>query len=230
MCRKPLDLATMEVDHVVPKTLLEKPTQLGTILADFELPADFDLQSFANWLPACGPCNNLKRSRVFESTPLIQLVLQNAQEKAPKAARLAAERVNDRAVSKAWNTIKRAYEPGNLNEPISEDILEFASFHAPRREPEVASEPMQLTPGIQVLSEKDNHQVPWPRASPARRGCPGRVLPPVAVEHLSTDGQGVSIRLTTAADRAGRENDGPFYASAALLRAGSALGALGEGG
>ena len=57
-------------------------------------------------------------------------------------------------------------------------------------------------------------------------------LPPGALEleHLSADGQGVSIRLTAAADLASRENDGPFYASASLLCTGSALGALGEGG
>lgn len=159
MYRKPIDLATMEVDHVIPETLLENPTQLNTILADFGLPADFDLQSFANWLPACGPCNNLKRSHVFESAPLIQRVLQDAQEKAPKAARLAADLVNDRAVSKAWNTIKRADESGELSELIKADIRKFASFHVPRREPEVVSEPMRLTPLIQVLSENDRIRV-----------------------------------------------------------------------
>ncbi len=155
MCREPIDLLTMEVDHIIPETLLEDPRRLATILAEYGLPVDFDLQSFANWQPACGPCNNRKRSSVFNPTPRIQLELQIAEEKAPKAAALAAERVNAQKASKAWNTIKRAAAAGVLSESISADIMEFVSYHAPRREPEVASEPMQITPLIQVLSEKD---------------------------------------------------------------------------
>lgn len=153
MCREPIDLLTMEVDHIIPETLLEDPTRLATILTDFGLAADFDPQSFANWQPACGPCNNRKRSRVFDSTPRIQLELQIALEKAPKVEALATKRVKDQTASKAWNTIKRVAATGELSESISAEIMEFASFHAPIREPEVASEPMQLTPLIQVVSE-----------------------------------------------------------------------------
>lgn len=155
MCGKPIDLFSMEVDHVIPETLLKDPTRLTTILANYGLPADFDLQSFANWLPACRPCNNQKRSRVFNATPLIQLQLQTAEEKAPKAAKLAVELVNTQKAARAWSTVKRAYEAGDLSEQLSADILEFTSFHLPRREPEVAKAPIRLTPLIQVLSEND---------------------------------------------------------------------------
>jgi hypothetical protein len=155
MCGEPIDLLTMEVDPVIPETLLNDPTRLATILSEYGLPADFNLQSFANWLPACRPCNNRKCSRVFNTTPRIQLELQIIAEKGPKAAALAASRVNAQVAARAWNAIKRAAVAGDLSETIREEILEFASFHAPMREPEVASEPMQLTPLIQVISEKN---------------------------------------------------------------------------
>lgn len=155
MCGELVDLLSMEVDHIIPEALLEYPTRLEAVLALFGLPADFSLQSFANWRPACGRCNNRKRSRVFDPTPLIQIELQIAAEKAPKAAELAKSRVNDQAASKAWSIIKRAATEGSLSATIRAAILEFASFHAPRREPEVARASMQLTPLIEVLSEKD---------------------------------------------------------------------------
>jgi 5-methylcytosine-specific restriction endonuclease McrA len=155
MCGEPIDLLTMEVDHIIPEALLDEPATLGPILDGFGLPADFNLQSYANWLPACGPCNNRKRNRVFKLTPRIQIELQIAEEKAAKTAALAASRVSAQAASRAWNTIKRAHAAGDLSDTIQAAITEFAGFHAPHREADVAENPMQLTPLIQVLSEKD---------------------------------------------------------------------------
>jgi 5-methylcytosine-specific restriction endonuclease McrA len=159
MCGEPIDLLSMEVDHIIPEMLLEDPTKLTTVLDTYGLPADFNLQSFANWLPACGPCNNRKRSRVFNPTPRIQLELQIAASKASQAAELAESRVNAQSISKAWNTIKRAATAGDLGETIQAAIREFVSFHALKRQPEASGKPMQLTPGIQVLSEKDGIRV-----------------------------------------------------------------------
>lgn len=85
MCGEPLDLLSMEVDHVIPETLLDAPEQLESVLTEYNLPAGFNLQSFANWLPACGPCNNRKRSCVFKATTRIQLDLDIAGEKAGQA-------------------------------------------------------------------------------------------------------------------------------------------------
>lgn len=152
MCGEPIDLLSMEVDHIIPETLLEEPTKLTTILGTYGLPADFNLQSFANWLPACGPCNNRKRSRVFNPTPRIQLELQIAASKASQAEEFAESRVNAQTVSKAWNTIKRAATAGNLGETIQAAIREFVSFHTPKRQLETAGQPIQLTPGIHVIS------------------------------------------------------------------------------
>src|SRR5918995_1103233 len=78
MCSEPVDLLTMEVDHILPEYLIDQQAQLATVLRDYGLPATFDLQSFSNWMPSCRPCNNRKRSRVFKPTPRIQIELQIA--------------------------------------------------------------------------------------------------------------------------------------------------------
>lgn len=153
MCGEPIDLFSMEVDHVIPESLLDDLPALQKVLNDYGLPKDFDIQSFANWMPACKGCNNRKRSRLFKPTPRIQLEIQIASEKAPKAAALAEARVSKQTVSKAWNTLKRAAANGEMSEQIQKEIQEFSAFHAGMREPEMVNEPMHLTPFIEVLSE-----------------------------------------------------------------------------
>lgn len=155
MCRAPIDLLTMEVDHVIPERLLDEPATLATILSGYGLASKFDLQSFANWLPSCKPCNNRKLGRIFEPTPRIQMDLQIAREKAGAAAKLTRKRVGNRQSSRAWNLNKQADAAGDVSEKTRNAILEFASFHVLSRSPEMRSEPLQFTPLIHVLSEKD---------------------------------------------------------------------------
>lgn len=45
---EPIDLASMQVDHVVPGALLDRPGEPAAALRDFGLPADIDVKSFAN--------------------------------------------------------------------------------------------------------------------------------------------------------------------------------------
>ena len=157
MCGIPLDLLTMEVDHILPASLADDPAKLRAITNTLGLPDDFALESFANWLPTCGRCNNRKRDLVFESTPIVQVELQKAAGKAARAAELATKTATDRQLAKAWNTIKRGAVNGELNEKLVRQIREFSEFHVAAREEEMKGEPIHLTPLIEVLS--DNGQI-----------------------------------------------------------------------
>ncbi|MBU1725612.1 MAG: HNH endonuclease [Gammaproteobacteria bacterium] len=155
MCTEPVDLYSMQVDHVIPESLLDNPAALSQTIAAFNLTNDFNIQSFKNWLPSCGRCNNRKRSRVFEPTPRIQLELHIAAEKAAHAEELAKKVVSNQAMSRAWNTIKRAADAGSLGENIQKEILEFSQYHKAEREIDVSQEPILLSPLIEVISEKN---------------------------------------------------------------------------
>ncbi len=159
LCRKPLDLASMQVDHIVPESLADKPQELAHVLRDLGLPGDFDLQSHENWLPICGPCNLTKLAEVFEPTPLIQLCLRKARDKASRARELEAELVRHREVAEAWNIIERAALAGSLAKNIENAIGEFGAFSVPKREPELANEPLRLAPLIQILSEENGIRI-----------------------------------------------------------------------
>ncbi|MGJ0393160.1 MAG: HNH endonuclease [Methylocystis sp.] len=79
-----VSLGEMEVDHIIPEALAGTP-QLAQIIADLGRPADFDLNSYENWMPAHPRCNLEKSDVVFEPTALIQARLQRAAERAEKA-------------------------------------------------------------------------------------------------------------------------------------------------
>lgn len=156
MCRKPIDLACMQVDHVIPEQLLGKPVELKSVLQEYGLPEDFDLNSFSNWLPACGECNNRKRGRVLRPTTRIQLELEIAADKADEAAALAARTVGKQQLHRAFNILKRSLESETLAEEAAsflQDMLPLVEFQVENRDPEMSGLPIMLTPGLEVLSE-----------------------------------------------------------------------------
>lgn len=156
LCSKPLNLKTMEVDHVIPESLLKKPAELQVALNAFGLPPDFDLNSFANWLPACGPCNGKKNDLVFEPTPIVQVHLQRAIAKAAGAQVLAAETVSERRIASALNILERARDDGKLDDEVIETLSEFISRH---RQPDLSGKPIRLTPLYEIITEQNGIQL-----------------------------------------------------------------------
>lgn len=144
---------TMEVDHVVPESLLGKPGLLAQSLESLGLPPSFDLNSFANWLPVCRPCQLNKLQIVFEPTPLIQLQLQKLRSKAEQAEKAAQKSVKDKSVSKAWALIQMAASNGELRPSIEQEILTFATQLMEPRQPEMEHSPLKMTPLFQIISE-----------------------------------------------------------------------------
>lgn len=147
---EPLDYVTAEMDHVIPESLGEKPDELAKVLEDLGRPEDFDLNSYENWLPACGPCNDKKRSTPWEPSLLAQDALQRAAAKADEARAAEAELVHQRTIRRALNHIARAGEKGQLSQEDLEMLAPlFEDLRAARPE-EQADEPIQLTPDVAV--------------------------------------------------------------------------------
>lgn len=105
---EPIDMATFQVDHILPEELLNSPERLAEVLKLLGRPEDFEVNSIENWLPACGRCNNRKRNRVFDPSPLIQVNLQRAAERADAARAASQETVGNQALSRAANALARA--------------------------------------------------------------------------------------------------------------------------
>lgn len=143
----------MEVDHILPETLLDDAPRLAVILADLAKQPDFDLNSYANWMPACGPCNNEKRAAVFEPSPLIQLRLQRAAEKAAEAHELAEQIIGEKKLSNAVTVLAQASDSGRLPDWVVDSIKPLVIFHIAHRDPELAAEPIRITPDFAIVLE-----------------------------------------------------------------------------
>lgn len=156
MCAKPLSLKDMDVDHVVPEMLVDDPDRLSEVLAQLGRPKEFRINGFENWLPCCKACNNRKRDMVFEPSLLIQTELQRAAARAPRAEEMAAKYVTDRSIGNAINVLERAHEAGQLD---TATLLSLFAAINEGRPAERKGEPVLLSPGYEIISEKDGLRV-----------------------------------------------------------------------
>lgn len=150
MCSTPLDLMSMEVDHVLPECLIKKDAERLQAQKSLGLSADFEINSYENWLPACGPCNGRKREAIFSPSPLIQLTLERAKAKAADVASVVSKTLTRNKLTRAMNTLARARADGLLD---PETIREISEFATEIRAPELAGKSIRLTPAYEVLSE-----------------------------------------------------------------------------
>lgn len=161
LCGVPLDFASMVVDHVVPEHLLATPTLLDAVKSELGLPASFNLNSFENWLPACGPCNTRKAARQFRPSLLIQAEMQRLAEKADEARRVWGEVISTRRVSIALGELERALESGQkFYEPTRQRLLALLAF-ASERELVVKGQPLRLTQSFRLLVTNVEDAMHW---------------------------------------------------------------------
>lgn len=124
---EPIDLKSLQIDHIVPEHLLEKPDILAGMLKELGLPSDFDLNSYENWLPACGPCNGQKRGRVFKPVPIHLASLDRAKAGADRCRQIEEAAIRKADVAKALNYLERAAEKDELEvDQLKPLILAFA--------------------------------------------------------------------------------------------------------
>jgi hypothetical protein len=161
LCGVPLDLTSMAVDHVLPEHLLATPSLFDAAKSALGLPVSFDLNSFENWMPACGSCNGKKSALQFEPSLLIQVELQHLAEKAGKARRLCDEIVGTRRVSIALSALERAQENGrSFDRSTRERLLALLGF-ASERELVPRGQPLRLTQSFRLVATTVEDATRW---------------------------------------------------------------------
>ena len=157
ICNIAVDLKSMQVDHIIPESLLSEPKELQKVKTAYGLASEFSINSFENWMPSCSPCNGKKSSTVFEFTVLIQMLLQRAQEKAQKARELANKIINRREIAKALNVLQRAKNGGFLTKEDIEKITPLVNFHFDEVGTITANSPLILTPFMMAIPNSSDH-------------------------------------------------------------------------
>lgn len=161
LCRVPLDLTSMVVDHVLPEHLLESPSLFNAAKEALGLPDSFDLNSFENWMPACSSCNGKKSALQFKPSLLIQVELQNLAEKADRARRICDEVVGTRRLSNALSVLEQALESGwNFEGAIREQLVALLRF-ASASELVPRGQPLRLTQSFQLVTTTVEDATSW---------------------------------------------------------------------
>lgn len=161
LCRSPLDLASMTVDHVVPESLLLNPSLFHDVKLALGLPENFEINSFENWMPACGPCNVKKAAENFNPSPLIQVELQRLVDKAQDARRIVESIVSRREISMALNVLERALEGQGSLEELTREKLESLLRFAMERDLVTNGQPLRLTHSFQLAATSVENARDW---------------------------------------------------------------------
>lgn len=108
-CSTPIVLNTMQVDHLIPESILEKPDELDRIVKLYSLPTDFNINSYENWAPMCPTCNSKKSDTIMRSSEALLYRFEELAKKAMKArkieARLNKEKELDQQMISLLDTI-----------------------------------------------------------------------------------------------------------------------------
>ena len=119
----PIDLQSMQIDHIIPESLIDEPERLEQVLLEFGLPITFKLNSYENWLPACGKHNNQKRAKVFKPSPLIQMRLQDAALKAEMARKIEKQTISNKQLNRALNLVLRSISQYDVDKSLYKPLV-----------------------------------------------------------------------------------------------------------
>lgn len=171
LCGEPLNFREMAIDHVLPEHLIGDKEERDRALHQFSLPADFDLNSFENWLPAHGPCNVSKHDHIFRPTPLIQMWMDRARRKAARARDLCSEWHGEAQIAKAVAKLA-------TSNVLSPQALELIAQDYARANSE------QILTGTRTVPSTGRDVLGWSEAAPRYHYTPPnevRLAPNLAV-------------------------------------------------
>ena len=89
-CTELVTFADLDIDHIIPDHLKEKPEQLAELLNEYGLNNDFDVDGLLNLVPSHRHCNLQKRGQVLPKSRALHF-LSIAESKYYKASKIESE-------------------------------------------------------------------------------------------------------------------------------------------
>jgi hypothetical protein len=162
-CGDPVRFRDMELDHIVPQSLVGEA--LYELLETAGLPRDWDLQDYSNIVPACRPCNRSKRALLPRPAQIV-LLTTRAAARAPVVRTLEDKYRRDAGADRVRALLEGAIGGGILTrEDVDEMLIGVASRAAAVR----LSSPVDfIDVAISELTEQDVDRL---RQQPLRAGA-----------------------------------------------------------
>lgn len=120
-CKRPLLFTSLEIDHVVPKSLTDE--KLNQALADYGLPSSFDIYALPNLVPSCRPCNGSKGNRPVPGVPAVLATLAKAKQRAPKIVKRVAEFKRSQALNEVTALLQAIHPTADEMKSLNEFVV-----------------------------------------------------------------------------------------------------------
>lgn len=154
-CREPIAFVELEVDHLVPESLLGDVHALREILPRLGLSPEFDLHSLDNLVPTHGQCNRRKSDSVFSDSSLryfIELTRARLPRVREEMERITVQTANERLLVSVADRVER----GLLSRDEVLRVLPVRSTEPVRP----VSEPLVIGFSVNVADLQGNGELP----------------------------------------------------------------------
>lgn len=123
-CGELVAFKDMQLDHVLPRTLSRNPEKLRRAVEQYGLSAEFEIESYDNWVPSCARCNGRKANHLLKSSPAMVHAMSMVEMRA-RMARDNAERIRaDSRKAKVAAVLSQTIEDGELTIDDIKALLE----------------------------------------------------------------------------------------------------------
>jgi len=132
-CDSPLvRISEMQIEHLFPKELENDEAKFNEIKEQFDLPNDFDLDSYENLVCSCGPCNRKKSNDLWSRNAMLSfhsIAIKNSIAITSKIKELESKLSSSKMISNLKSLLNKAFlrpnevvELINITECIIEEI------------------------------------------------------------------------------------------------------------
>src|SRR6266567_186635 len=156
-CSRPIEsLAVLEIEHIIPRHLCERPDELLTLLNRLGVP-DLEINSYFNWLPVHGrPCNREKGGQVLPDSTLLHylgIVRQKIDRVDEEERKIRRQALNRNALTPLVQLI----EDGYLSK---QEVISFIEVAMPGATEPRNSDPLVLSFSVNVTEAIDSGTLP----------------------------------------------------------------------
>jgi hypothetical protein len=113
-CVELIPFRDLEIDHILPESLKDRPHELTRLKGELGLPPEFALNSLNNLLPSHGRCNLRKADQVFEPSRL-RYFLEVAEKRLDAVRRLVPSLELQASKERLLSAVQSGLESGNLD-------------------------------------------------------------------------------------------------------------------
>lgn len=164
-CERPIELANVTIDHILPKYLQDDPAELLRLVQSYDIESsfpNFDINNDSNWVPSDG-CNFRKGKTIFPKK-LTLFYLSEVQKKLSKVRVELVRLLEKRKSDKVLGELGSALELKVVTEEHVLELLGEINFATTR------SEPLVITFGCVIEDVLESADVPADITSIANPG------------------------------------------------------------